>query len=129
MLLWDRPHFMAVSLLISIGRPMRRHSEHLLLVPLLPLFLIGMFPMLLIGLLGYFGLVIFGVLLVSVGLTSGLEAHGEFNEEVIVHGYAKASERATQIAHLHVATRFAALLEVAGAVLIVAGVAGFLYFG
>ncbi|MBR0696801.1 hypothetical protein [Bradyrhizobium lablabi] len=106
---------------------MRRQSEILLLLPLLPIFLIGMFPMLLIGLLGFFGLIIFGVLLVSVGLSSGLEAHGDFNEEVIVHGYAKASERATQVSNLHVATRFAALLEVAGAVLIAAGGVGFFY--
>jgi hypothetical protein len=108
---------------------MRKQSESLLMVPLLPIFLVGMFPMLLIGLLGFFGLVIFGVLLVSVGLTLGLEAHGDFNEDVIVHGYARGSERATRASNLHAATRFAALLEVAGAALIAAGVAGFLYFG
>jgi nitrate reductase NapE component len=117
----------ALSLAVSIGRSMRRQSETLLLVPLLPIFLIGMFPMLLIGLLGSFGLVIFGVLLVSVGLTSGLEAHGEFNEEVIVHGYARGSERATQASRLHEATRFAALIEVMGLALIAAGVAGIFY--
>ncbi len=41
------------QLAVSIGRPMRRQSETLLLVPLLPVFLLGMFPMLLIGLLGF----------------------------------------------------------------------------
>jgi hypothetical protein len=108
---------------------MRKQSDSLLLLPLLPVFLLGMFPMLLIGLLGYFGLIIFGILLVSVGLTMGLEAHSEFNEELIVHGYARGSERATQASHLHAATRSAAGLEVVGIALTVVGVAGWLYFG
>ena len=107
---------------------MRRQSDSLLLVPLLPIFLLGMFPMLLIGLLGFFGLVIFGILLVCVGLTLGLEAHSEFNEEVIVHGYARGSERATQASHLHAATRSAVGLEIAGVALIVVGAAGLLWF-
>jgi hypothetical protein len=101
----------------------------MLLVPLLPVFLLGMFPMLLIGLLGFFGLIIFGVLLVCVGLTLGLEAHGEFNEEIIVHGYARKSDRATQISNLRAATRSAALLEVAGVALVIAGILGFLSAG
>jgi nitrate reductase NapE component len=108
---------------------MRRQSESLLLLPLLPVFLLGMFPMLLIGLLGFFGLIIFGVLLVCVGLTLGLEAHSEFNEGVIVHGYARGSERATQSSHLHEATRFAAVLDIAGLALIAAGAGGFFWFG
>ncbi|MBR0932635.1 hypothetical protein JQ586_04590 [Bradyrhizobium jicamae] len=108
---------------------MRRQSETLLLLPLLPIFLLGMFPMLLIGLLGFFGLIIFGILLVCVGLTLGLEAHSEFNEEIIVHGYARASERATQVSHLHAATRSAAVLEVVGLALAIAGTAGFVCFG
>ncbi|MBR0870604.1 hypothetical protein JQ633_09555 [Bradyrhizobium tropiciagri] len=103
---------------------MRRQSETLLLVPLLPIFLLGMFPMLLIGLLGFFGLIIFGVLLVCVGLTLGLEAHGEFNEGIIVHGYARGSERATQASRLHEAIHSAAVLDVVGRALVAAGVAG-----
>ncbi|MBR1161476.1 hypothetical protein [Bradyrhizobium elkanii] len=108
---------------------MRRQSETLLLVPLLPIFLLGMFPMLLIGLLGFFGLIIFGILLVCVGLTLALEAHGEFNEEIIVHGYARGSERATQASRLHAATRSAAVLDVAGVALVVAGILGFFWAG
>ncbi|MES5488950.1 hypothetical protein QMZ05_39935 [Bradyrhizobium sp. INPA03-11B] len=108
---------------------MRRQSETLLLVPLLPIFLLGMFPMLLIGLLGFFGLIIFGILLVCVGLTLGLEAHGEFNEEIIVHGFARGSERATQLSHLHAATRSAALLDLAGIALVIAGILGFFWAG
>ena len=112
-----------------MGRPMRKQSESLLMVPLLPIFLVGMFPMLLIGLLGFFGLVIFGVLLVSVGLTLGLDAHADFNEDVIVHGYARQSERNVQASNLHSAIRFATLVDLAGAGLITVGVLGFYYLG
>lgn len=108
---------------------MRRQSETFLLVPLLPIFLLGMFPMLLIGLLGFFGLIIFGILLVCVGLTLGLEAHGEFNEEIIVHGFTRGSKRATQLSQLRAATRSAALLDLAGIALVVAGILGFFLAG
>ena len=108
---------------------MRRQSDSLLLLPLLPVFLVGMFPILLFGLLGFFGLGIFGVLLVSVGLTSALEAHSHFTEDIIVHGYGRTTERAVHASDLHTATRFAALLDLAGAVLIVASICGLLYSG
>jgi hypothetical protein len=107
---------------------MRRHSETLLLVPLLPIFLIGMFPMLLIGLLGFAGLAIFGILLISVGLSSGLEAHDNFNRSVIVGGHAKGSARATQASDMHAATRLALRLEGMGIAVVLAAAAG-LYFG
>ncbi|MBO4222129.1 MULTISPECIES: hypothetical protein [Bradyrhizobium] len=108
---------------------MRRQSETLLLVPLLPIFFVGMFPILLFGLLGFFGLGIFGVLLVSVGLTSALEAHGQFTEDIITHGYGRSAERAAHATDLQTATRFAALLDAAGIALIVASAVGFMYFG
>jgi hypothetical protein len=108
---------------------MRRQSETWLFVPLLPIFLVGMFPMLLIGLLGFAGLGIFGVLLVCVGLASALEAHSDFIQEVIVHGAARGSERATHASDLHSAIRFAALVDVAGVALIIAAAFGLFYFG
>jgi hypothetical protein len=108
---------------------MRRQSETLLLLPLLPIFVVGMFPILLFGLLGFFGLGIFGVLLLSVGLTSALEAHSHFTEDIIVHGYARSTERSIQASDLHTATRFATLLEIAGVALIIASAIGFVYFG
>jgi hypothetical protein len=113
---------------VSIGSPVRKQSEALLVLPLLPIFLIGMFPILLFGLLGFFGLGIFGVLLVSVGLTSALEAHSHLTHEIITHGYARSTERAVQATDLQTATRFGALLDVAGVALIVAGAVGFMYF-
>lgn len=107
---------------------MRRQSETLLLLPLLPILLVGSFPILLVGMLGFVGLGIFGVLLVFVGLTSGLEAHSQFNQEVITHGYARGAERAVQATDLHIATRFAVLLDAGGFALIIAGALGAYYF-
>jgi hypothetical protein len=108
---------------------MRRRSETWLLLPLLPVFLVGMFPMLLIGMLGSVGLVIFGILLIRVGLAGAMEAHGDFNQEVIVHGFARGPDRATQVSDLQSATRMAVLLHLSGAAMIVAGIAGLLLAG
>src|SRR5436190_24399279 len=97
-----------------MGHPMRRRSETLLLLPLLPVFLVGMFPMLLIGMLGYAGLAIFGILLVRVALAGAMDAHGDFNQEIIGHGYVRQPERATHASDLQAATRFAVALHVTG---------------
>jgi hypothetical protein len=113
---------------IPIDRPMRRQSEALLLLPLLPIFFLGVFPMLLLAFLGFAGLVILGVLLICVGLADGLDAHRNFNQEIIVHGYTRRSERTVQASNLHSSIRFAALMDVAGAGLIVAGIFGLFYF-
>jgi hypothetical protein len=108
---------------------MRQRSETLLLLPLLPIFLVGMFPMLLIGMLGSAGLAIFGILLIRVGLARTMEAHGDFNQEIIVHGYARGPDRATQVSDLQSATRMAVLLHLSGAAMIVAGIAGLFLAG
>ena len=55
-----------------------RSSESLIVLPLLPIFLIGVFPMLLLSLLGPAGLVILGILVVSAGLTDVLDANSDF---------------------------------------------------
>ena len=106
-----------------------RESESLLLLPLLPIFLVGLPPMLLLSFLGFAGLVILGVLLICVGLSGGLDASNDFNEQVIVHGYARRSERAVQSSTLHSAMRFATVMNATGAGLIVAGLVGFFCFG
>jgi hypothetical protein len=108
---------------------MRKRSEAMLLLPLLPIFLVGMFPMLLIGMLGFAGLIIFGILLIRVGLASTMEAHGDFNQEVIVHGYASGPERAAQASDLQAATRMSVLLHVSGFAMIAAGIAGLVLGG
>ena len=108
---------------------MRKRSEAMLLLPLLPIFLVGMFPMLLIGMLGFAGLVIFGILLIRVGLAGTMEAHGDFNQEVIVHGYASGPERAAQVSDLQAATRMSVLLHLSGFAMIAAGIAGIFLAG
>jgi hypothetical protein len=107
---------------------MRRQSETWLLLPLLPIFLVGIFPMLLLAFLGFAGLVLLGILLICAGLADGLNANGDFNQEIIVHSYARRTERAVQASKLHSATRFAAVIDVIGAGLIIAGIFGLFYF-
>ena len=70
-----------------------RGSESFIVLPLLPIFLLGAFPMLLMSLMGPAGLVILGILIACAGLTDILDANGTFNEQIIVHGYARGSER------------------------------------
>jgi hypothetical protein len=106
---------------------MRRQSEILLLLPLLLIFLLGMFPILLFAFLGFAGLGIAGLLLVCMGLSDGLHANSDFNRHVIVHGYARQSERAVHASSLHSAIRFATVMKAAGAGLIVAGLLGSFY--
>jgi hypothetical protein len=108
---------------------MRSQSDSWLVLPLLPIFLIGVPPMLLFSLLGFPGFVMLGVLLICVGLTERLEANSDFNQQIIVHGYARQSERNMQASTLHSAVRFATLVDLAGAGLIAVGVLGFYYLG
>jgi hypothetical protein len=116
-------------LLKRLGRPMRtRESETLLLLPLLPIFFVGIFPMLLFGLLGFLGISLFGILLICVGLSDGLNANSNFNQQIIVHGYANRANRPMP-ATLHSAVRFALVVDVIGAALVTIGAFGFFYFG
>ncbi|WP_235976724.1 hypothetical protein [Bradyrhizobium archetypum] len=95
-----------------------------IVLPLLPIFLIGLFPMLLLSLLGPAGLVILGILVACAGLTDILDASGTFSEQIIVHGYARGSERAGQRTALHSEVRFASTMIACGGALAVAGIGG-----
>jgi hypothetical protein len=106
-----------------------RESETLLLLPLLPIFFVGIFPMLLFGLLGFLGISLFGILLVCVGLSDGLNANSNFNQQIIVHGYASRASRSMQAMDLHSAVRYALVVDMIGAALVAVGVCGFFYFG
>ena len=106
-----------------------RPSETLLLLPLLPVFVVGIFPMLLFGLLGFLGISLFGILLICVGLADGLGANSNFNQQVIVHGYADRDHRSMHASDLHSATRFAVLVDTIGAALVAVGLGGFFWFG
>ena len=102
-----------------------RNSETLLLLPLLPIFFVGIFPMLLFGLLGFLGISLFGILLICVGLSDGLNANSNFNQQVIVHGYANRASRSVQATDLHSATRFALVVDMIGAALVAIGASAF----
>jgi hypothetical protein len=106
-----------------------RPSETLLLLPLLPVFVVGIFPMLLFGLLGFLGISLFGILLICVGLADGLGANSNFNQQVIVHGYADRDHRSMHASDLHSATRFALVVDMIGIALVVIGGCGFFWFG
>jgi len=101
-----------------------RASETFIVLPLLPIFLIGVFPMLLLSLLGPAGLIILGILVASAGLTDILDASGAFSEQVIVHGYVRGSERTGQRTALRSEMRFASVMIAAGAALAIAGISG-----
>jgi hypothetical protein len=101
-----------------------RGSESLIVRPLLPIFFLGAFPMLLLSLMGPAGLVILGILVVCAGFTDALDANNTFSEQIIVHGYARGSERAGQRMALRSEIRFAALMIAAGAGLAVVGIFG-----
>jgi hypothetical protein len=103
-----------------------RGSESLIVLPLLPIFFLGVFPILLLSLLGPAGLVILGILIASAGLTDILDANSAFSEQIIVHGYAKGSERTGQRSALRSEMRFASVMIASGAALAVAGIAGLL---
>ena len=106
-----------------------RQSETWLLLPLLPIFFVGIFPMLLFGLLGFPGISLFGILLICVGLADGLSANSNFNQQVIVHGYADRDHRSVHSSDLHSATRFALMVDTIGAALVAVGLGGFFWFG
>jgi hypothetical protein len=71
----------------------------------------------------------FGILLIRVALAGTMEAHGDFNQEIIARGYASGPERAAQVSDLRAATRMAALMHVAGFAMIAAGIAGLFLAG
>src|SRR5215213_11633143 len=114
----------AFIILVEITAMRTRGSESFIVLPLLPIFLIGLFPMLMLSLLGPAGLIILGILVASAGLTDILDASGTFSEQIIVHGYARGTERAGQRTALRSEMRFASVMIAAGAGLAVAGIGG-----
>ena len=86
------------------------------MLPLLPIFLVGVFPMLLLSLLGFAGLVILGMLLICVGLSDGLDANSDLQPANHRPRLCAPAPNATvQASNLHSAMRFATLMIVAGA--------------
>ena len=85
----------------------RDYSEFVLLVPLFPIFLLGMLPMLLFPLLGFVGLAVIGALVIACGFGEYSRAMAEFNEDVIVRGYLARSDQDRHLSSLKSASRFA----------------------
>jgi hypothetical protein len=83
------------------------YSELVLLVPLFPIFLLGVIPMLLFPLLGFAGLAVIGVLVIACGFGEYMRAMGEYNEDVIVRGYLARSDQDRHLSSLKSAFRFA----------------------
>jgi hypothetical protein len=102
-------------------------SETWLLLPLLPICVVGAPPMLLFAFLGYLGVVLAGILMICVGLSNALTANSDFSEQVIVHGYASRSDRAVQATDRHSAIRFGFVIDGLGVALVIAGLCGFVY--
>ena len=108
-------------------RSIRFHLSSVFIFFFLLIFFLGMLPMLLFAFLGFAGLGLVGLLVVCVGLAEGLHANSDFNRQVIVHGYARPSERAVHASNLHSAVRFATVMKATGAGLIAAGLLGSFY--
>jgi hypothetical protein len=103
-----------------------QQSDSILLFPLLPIFLVGMFPVLMMALLGFAGLGVLGILLISAALTDALDASNDFNQHIVVDGYARGTQRAIYASDLHSAMRSAAAIIIAGVVLILTSIGGLL---
>ena len=101
-----------------------RQSDSILLFPLLPIFLVGMFPVLMMALLGFAGLGVLGILLISAALTDALDANNDFNQHIVVEGYARGTERAIYASNLHSAIRSATAIIIAGIAFIVVSLCG-----
>ena len=65
---------------------MRKDSELVLLVPLFPIFLLGILPLLVFPLVGL-GLAAIGALMIACGFAEYLRAMEEYNEHTIMRGY------------------------------------------
>jgi hypothetical protein len=90
------------------------HSELVLLVPLFPIFLLGMLPMLLFPLLGFAGLAVVGALVITCGFGEYSRAMGEYNEDIVVRGYLPRSDQDRHLSSLKSASRLAKGLIAAG---------------
>jgi len=108
---------------------MRRQPEALLLLVAAADLSGRLFPMLVFALLGFAGLGLLGILLICAGLSDALDANSNFNQQIIVEGYARRSEQAIHASNLHSAIRSATAMRIAGVALIVASLCGLLYSG
>ena len=108
---------------------MRFNQPDAFLVPLLlPVLVIGLFPFLIFALVGFIGLGVLGVLLISVSISDELNATSLFAQRVISRDDVTLSERAGFRMDWRSALRPAFLMKVAGIVLAVVGFGGVFLF-
>jgi hypothetical protein len=100
------------------------HSELVLLIPLFPIFLLGMLPMLLFPLLGFAGLTVIGALVITCGLGEYSRAMAEYNEDVIGRGNLARSDRDRHLLSLKSASRLAKGLIAAGVGIVSSAIIG-----
>jgi hypothetical protein len=89
-------------------------SELVLLVPLFPIFLLGMLPILLFPLLGFAGLAVIGALVIACGFGEYSRVMAEYSEDVIVRGYVARSDQDRHLSSLKSASRWAKALIASG---------------
>jgi hypothetical protein len=103
---------------------MRKDSELVLLVPLFPIFLLGMLPLLIFPLLGFAGLAVIGALMIACGLAECVRAMAEYNEHTIMRGYLARSDQARYLSSLKSGLRLAKGLGAAGVCIACIAIAG-----
>jgi hypothetical protein len=103
---------------------MRKDSELVLLVPLFPIFLLGMLPLLIFPLLGFAGLAVIGALMIACGFAECVRSMAEYNEHTIMRGYSARSDQARYLSSLKSGLRFAKGLGAAGVCIACIAIAG-----
>ena len=103
---------------------MRKDSELVLLVPLFPIFLLGMLPLLVFPLLGFAGLAVIGALMIACGFAECVRSMAEYNEHTIMRGYSARSDQARYLSSLKSGLRLAKGLGAAGVCIACIAIAG-----
>ena len=91
---------------------MRKDSELVLLIPLFPIFLLGMLPLLVLA------------LVIACGFAEYLRAMDEYNEHSIMRGYSARSDQARSLSSLNSGFRLAKGLGAAGVCIACIAIAG-----
>ena len=95
-----------------------------LLIPLFPIFLLGMLPLLVFPLAGFAGLGIIGGLMIGCGFAECLRATQEYNEHIVVRGDLARPHQARHLSSLKSGLRWAKGLGVAGVSITCIAIAG-----
>lgn len=103
---------------------MRKDSELVLLLPLFPIFLLGMLPLLFLPLVGFAGLAVIGALMIGCGCAESMRAMAEYNEHTVMRGYSARSDQARYLSSLKSGFCLAKGLGAAGVCITCIAIAG-----